>query len=47
MLVRPQIQYASEVWNPYAMTCIKKSEKIQRNSCRFNFHEYRRDLSSH
>ena len=26
MLVRPQIEYASEVWNPYTMKCIQKIE---------------------
>ena len=39
MLVRPQLEYASEVWRPYTMNCIKKIEQIQRNSCRFIFHE--------
>ena len=24
ILVRPQLEYASEVWNPYTMKCIKK-----------------------
>ena len=24
MLVRPQLEYASEVWNPYTMKCIQK-----------------------
>ena len=43
VLVRPQLEYASEVWNLYAMKSIKKIEQIQRNSCRFIFHEYRRD----
>ena len=43
ILVRPQLEYASEVWNPYTMKCIQKIEQIQRNSCRFSFHEYRRD----
>ena len=43
MLVRPQHEYASEVWNPYTMKCILKIEQIQRNSCRFIFHDYRRD----
>ena len=43
MLVRPQLEYASEVWNPYTMKCIQKIEQMQRNSCRFIFHEYRRD----
>ena len=31
MLVRPQLEYANEVWNPYTMKCIKKSEQIHRN----------------
>ena len=43
MLVRPQLEYASEVWNPYTMKCIQKIEQIQRNSCSFIFHGYRRD----
>ena len=43
MLVRPQLEYASEVWNPYTIKCTKKIEQIQRNSCRLIFHEYRRD----
>ena len=46
MLVRPQLEYASEVWNLYAIKCIKKIEQIQRNSCRFIFHEYRRDTDT-
>ena len=29
MLVRPQLEYASEVWNPYAMKCIQKLKKFQ------------------
>ena len=43
MLVRPQLEYASEVWNLYTIKCIQKNEQIQRNSCRFIFLEYRRD----
>ena len=46
MLVCPQLEYASEVWSPYTMKCIKKIEQIQRNSCRFIFHEYRRDTDT-
>ena len=46
MLVRPQLEYACEVWNLYAMKCIKKIEQIQRNSCRLIFHEYRRDTDT-
>ena len=36
MLVRPQLEYASEVWSPYTMKCIKKIEQIQRNSSFMN-----------
>ena len=46
MLVRPQLEHTSEVWNPYTMKCIKKIEQIQRNSCRFIFHEYCRDTDT-
>ena len=44
--VRTQLEYASEVWSPYTMKCIKKIEQIQRNSCRFIFHEYCRDTDT-
>ena len=30
ILVRPQLEYASEVWNPYTMKYIKKIEQIQK-----------------
>ena len=46
MLVRPQLEYASEVWNPCTMKCIQKIAHIQINSCRFIFHEYRRDTDT-
>ena len=36
MLVRPQLEYAGEVWIPYTMKCIKKIEQIQRNSSIMN-----------
>ena len=36
MLVRPQLEYASEVWSPYTMKCIQKTEQIQRNSSFMN-----------
>ena len=36
MLVRPQLEYASEVWNLYTMKCIQKIEQIQRNSSFMN-----------
>ena len=46
LLVRPKLEYASEVWNPYTMKCIKKIEHIQINSCRFIIHEYRIDTDT-
>ena len=46
MLVRPQLEYASEVWCLYALKCVQKFEQIQRNSSRFIFHEYRRDIDT-
>ena len=42
MLLRPHLEYASEIWNPYIMKHINKIEQIKRNSCRFVFLEYRR-----
>ena len=36
MLVHPQLEYASEVWNLYTMKCIQKIEQIQRNSSFMN-----------
>ena len=46
MFVRPQLDYAREDWKPYTIKCIIKIEQIQRNSCRFIFHEYRRDTDT-
>ena len=46
VLVLPQREYASEVWNPHMIKCIQKIEQIKRNSCRFIFHEYRRDTDT-
>ena len=36
MLVRPQLEYASEVWSPYTMKCIKKIEQIHADSSFMN-----------
>ena len=36
MFLRPQLEYASEVWSPYTMKCIKKIEQVQRNSSFMN-----------
>ncbi|XP_072041092.1 uncharacterized protein [Amphiura filiformis] len=40
-LVRPHVEYASVVWDPYTKTHTNKLEKIQRNAARFlkNNHE--------
>ena len=46
MLVRPQLEYASEVCKPCVIKCTKKIEQIQRNTCIFIFHEYRRDTDT-
>ena len=45
MLVRPQIEYASEVWNPYTLKNTNRLEQIQRNAARFVHHDYRRQTS--
>ena len=42
-LVRPQIEYASEVWNPCTTTEINRLEQVQRNAARFVFSDYRRE----
>ena len=36
MLVRPQLEHASEVWNPYTMKCIQKIEQIHADSSFMN-----------
>jgi hypothetical protein len=41
-LVRPQLEYASEVWNPNTKTEIKRLEQVQRSSARFVYADYRR-----
>jgi hypothetical protein len=41
-LVRPKVEYASEVWNPNTAQDIEKVEKIQRNAARFVHADYRR-----
>ena len=44
MIVRRQLEYASEVWIPYSMRCITKIEQIQGISCRLIFFQkYNRD----
>ena len=40
-LVRPQLEYASEVWNPYSTTVVNELEQIQRSAARFVYCDYR------
>ena len=39
-LVRPQLEYASTVWDPYQDNHINKIEKIQNQAARFVLHDY-------
>ena len=41
-LVRPQLEYASEVWNPSTITEINRIEQIQKAAARFAFADYRK-----
>ena len=41
-LVRPQLEYPSEVWNPSTITEINRIEQIQRAAARFVFADYRK-----
>ena len=44
-LVRPQLEYASSVWNPYTKTDKIKVESIQRQAARFTVGDYQRTSS--
>lgn len=44
-LVRPQLEYASQVWNPYTLDGVKRIEQVQRSAARFVFSDYRRTTS--
>ena len=41
-LVRPKLEYASCVWNPYRYQNIKKIESVQRRDVRYVFNDYTR-----
>ena len=41
-LVRPHLQYAYEVWNPYTSSMVDRQEKVHRAAARFVFADYRR-----
>ena len=42
MLVRPQLEYASEAWNPTSVTQVNQLEQVQRAAARFVHRDYRR-----
>ena len=44
-LVRPQLEYASSVWDPYTAKHIHKLEMVQRRSARFIMSDYRNTSS--
>jgi hypothetical protein len=44
-LVRPDLEYAATVWDPYTKCNIKKPEKCQRRAARFVNGDYSRESS--
>lgn len=44
-LVRPKLEYASSVWDPYHKTYIESLEKVQRRAARFIKNDYQRSSS--
>ena len=44
-LVRPQLEYAATVWDPWTQTNISKIEAVQRRAERFTLGDYRRTSS--
>ena len=45
-LVRPQLEYASEAWNPHTVTSVKSLEQVQRSAARCVHCDFRRITSS-
>lgn len=45
MLVRPMLEYACEVWDPYVKELQLKLESVQRQALRFIYSSYRRQDS--
>ena len=39
-VVRPVLEYASTVWDPYTKSCIDKMEMVQRRAARYVLHRY-------
>jgi len=44
-LVRPKLEYASTVWDPYTKQDINKTESVQNRAARFTTGDYRRTSS--
>ena len=44
-LVRPQLEYAAEAWNPHTVTTINALEQVQKAAARFVHGDYRRTTS--
>ncbi|XP_072032845.1 uncharacterized protein [Amphiura filiformis] len=44
-LMRPQLDYAAEAWNPYTITVVNRIEQVQRAAARFVFRDFRRTTS--
>ena len=44
-LVRPQLDYAAEAWNPYNITTADRLERMQRAAASFVHHDYRHTTS--
>lgn len=44
-LVRPLVEYASTVWDPYTQTNIQKLEMVQRRAARYVLHRHRNTSS--
>ena len=45
-LVRPQLEYGSEAWNPYTASNINSLEQVQKSAARFAQGDYRQTTSS-
>ena len=43
--IRPQLEYASEAWNPYSINTVNRVEQVQRAAARFVFRDFRRTTS--
>ena len=42
MLVRPKVEYAASVWDPYTKSQISNLEKIQRRAARFVLNDHKK-----